>query len=435
MPRKGNKIYKRNDGRYEGRYMVSRDENGKAKYKAVYGHSEEEVREKLEIAKREVPDEVINPVKSRTFREVAEEWLANNKDSLASTTYDRYEDALIRDIYPEYADTPMEQVTIEEMNRFMGKAPELAKERGRTLKESALQIVRTVMSNVIQYACEEAMGWRTDLSYEAVSYEELTSKELEQICFRAKFNHCPEMLAALLSIYCGLRTGEICGLSCDDVDLSRMELYIHSIAHRVRNQDEDSDKKTCVIIDEIARKNQIRRVKIPASLKDYVSEYMLPGRELIRGRDGVSTTDPRSLENRLIRVMDAFKIPGISFERLRKTYMKGKADEEILNNVFLGIRPEKPYTGALDISWLTDEMVRDLVPLRLLLGVSQDEMGKMLGVSESELQSIEAGKQSISWDQYLTMLFIFHYNGRTGGIVENLGLYPKALQESIKIGR
>ena len=46
MPRKGNSIYKRNDGRYEGRYMVSRDENGKAKYKAVYGHSEDEEREK-----------------------------------------------------------------------------------------------------------------------------------------------------------------------------------------------------------------------------------------------------------------------------------------------------------------------------------------------------------------------------------------------------
>ena len=435
MPRKGNSIYKRNDGRYEGRYMVSRDENGKAKYKAVYGHSEDEVREKLEAAKREVPEEVINPVKSRTFREVAEEWLANNKDSMANTTYDRYEDALVRDVYPEYADTPMDRVTVEEMNRFMAKAPELAKERGRTLKESALQIVRSVMSNVIQYACEEEMGWRADFSYEAVSYEELSPQELERICFRAKYNHCSEMLSALLSIYCGLRTGEICGLSCDDIDLGRMEIYVHSIAHRVRKQDDEGSKKTHVIIDEIARKNQIRRVRIPEILKDYVSEFMIPHGALIRGRDGVSTTDPRSLENRLIRVMDAFKIPGISFERLRKTYIKGKADEEILSNVFLGIRPEKPYSGAVDITWLTDEMVRDLVPLRMLIGLSRSEMGKILGVTEQELQGIESGTKSISWDQYLTMLFIFHYNGRTGDIVENLGLYPKALQESLKIGR
>ena len=155
-----------------------------------------------------------------------------------------------------------------------------------------------------------------------------------------------------------------------------MEIYVYSISHRVRNQDDDSSKKTHVIIDEIVRKSQIRRVKIPAVLKDYVSEFMLSERALIRGRDGLSTTDPRSLENRLVRVTDAFKIPGISFERLRKTYIKGKADEEILNNVFLGIRPEKPYLGAVDIAWLTDEMVRDLVPLRMLIGLSQSEMGR-----------------------------------------------------------
>ena len=33
MARKGENIYKRKDGRYEGRYIISYDENGKAKYK------------------------------------------------------------------------------------------------------------------------------------------------------------------------------------------------------------------------------------------------------------------------------------------------------------------------------------------------------------------------------------------------------------------
>lgn len=116
MPRKGNSIYKRNDGRYEARYMVSRDENGKAKYKAVYGHSEDEVREKLEAAKREVPEEVINPVKSRTFREVAEMWLEENRGSMATTTYDRYRETLERAVYPTYKNTP-----IHSQDRTQGK--------------------------------------------------------------------------------------------------------------------------------------------------------------------------------------------------------------------------------------------------------------------------------------------------------------------------
>ena len=372
--------------------------------------------------------------KQRTFRELAEEWLMANKDNIASTTYDRYEDALIRDIYPEYADTPMEQVTIGEMNRFLDKASELAKKRGRNLKGSTLQIVRTVMSNVIQYASEDTPGYKVDLSHETVSYEELSPQELKQICVRARYEHCPEMLSALLSIYCGLRTGEICGLSCDDVDLSDMKIYVHSIAHRVRNKDGEDNRKTKVVIDEIARKKHIRRVKIPEALKDYVSEFMLPGRALIRGRDGLSATDPRSLENRLIRILGSLKIRNVNFERLRKTYMNGKADEEILEDAFMGSRSEDSPAESVDIGWLTDEMARDLAALRLLLGVSIDEMGEILGVSGNIYKNLEAGRQEISWNQYLTLLFMFHYNNKTGVVVDSLGLYPETLKERIVNG-
>ena len=51
MPRTGKNIYKRKDGRWEGRFIASRDENGKAKYDHVYGKSEHEV-EAMMIEKR-----------------------------------------------------------------------------------------------------------------------------------------------------------------------------------------------------------------------------------------------------------------------------------------------------------------------------------------------------------------------------------------------
>lgn len=39
MPRKGENIYKRRDGRWEGRYKTGYNEYGKPKYHSVYGHS------------------------------------------------------------------------------------------------------------------------------------------------------------------------------------------------------------------------------------------------------------------------------------------------------------------------------------------------------------------------------------------------------------
>ena len=47
MPRKGENIYKRKDGRWEGRYILSYDSNGKAKYAYIYGKSYNEVKKKL----------------------------------------------------------------------------------------------------------------------------------------------------------------------------------------------------------------------------------------------------------------------------------------------------------------------------------------------------------------------------------------------------
>ena len=47
MPRKGEHIHKRKDGRWEGRYRNGTDINGKAKYSSVYGKTYSEVKKKL----------------------------------------------------------------------------------------------------------------------------------------------------------------------------------------------------------------------------------------------------------------------------------------------------------------------------------------------------------------------------------------------------
>lgn len=52
MPRKGENIYKRKDGRWEGRYIRAYDTSNKAQYGYVYGKSYKEVKQKLIENKR-----------------------------------------------------------------------------------------------------------------------------------------------------------------------------------------------------------------------------------------------------------------------------------------------------------------------------------------------------------------------------------------------
>ena len=53
MARKGENIYKRKDGRWEGRYRMNNPADGRKRYCSVYGKTYKEVKEKLFIRKRE----------------------------------------------------------------------------------------------------------------------------------------------------------------------------------------------------------------------------------------------------------------------------------------------------------------------------------------------------------------------------------------------
>lgn len=77
MPRHGENIFKRKDGRWEGRYISSYNENGKAIYKSVYSKTYSEVRRKLEIAKNNNSDlQKSNTV--NTFGNLLDYWFEFN---------------------------------------------------------------------------------------------------------------------------------------------------------------------------------------------------------------------------------------------------------------------------------------------------------------------------------------------------------------------
>lgn len=93
MARKGENIYKRKDGRWEGRYINSYDADGKAKYGYIYAKSYSGVREKLIQAKTESNCIIRSASQSIDFNKYdfwLKEWLYRKKISVKESTYIRY---------------------------------------------------------------------------------------------------------------------------------------------------------------------------------------------------------------------------------------------------------------------------------------------------------------------------------------------------------
>ena len=75
MPRKGENIYKRKDGRWEGRYTIGRTIEGKIIYKSIYGHSYLEVKEKLIIQKSMYQKDNVIISNKMIITTISKEWL------------------------------------------------------------------------------------------------------------------------------------------------------------------------------------------------------------------------------------------------------------------------------------------------------------------------------------------------------------------------
>lgn len=82
MPRKGENIYKRKDGRWEGRYIRSYDSEHKAKYAYVYGKTYSEVKRKLTEQRGNVQKVQPTKNKSSTYGELLDCWLHSMRSLL-----------------------------------------------------------------------------------------------------------------------------------------------------------------------------------------------------------------------------------------------------------------------------------------------------------------------------------------------------------------
>ena len=89
MARKGSNIYKRRDGRYEGRVPVGYKENGALKYKSVYARTLSEVKEKMSQFYSVRQEQTVSSLKL-TVREAAKQWLSSAKLRVKESSFANY---------------------------------------------------------------------------------------------------------------------------------------------------------------------------------------------------------------------------------------------------------------------------------------------------------------------------------------------------------
>ena len=312
MARRGENIYHRKDGRWEGRYKSGYDESGKAKYRSVYGHSYMEVREKLAPLKTRSPAPHVTC--QMTVKELFSEWLSAVKVRVKTSTFANYLMKVEKHILPVFGGMKYDMLTVQMINNFIQKKLDLG------LSAKYVSDIVIVFKSMSKYSAKihEFRNTLADVELPKVHRREaelLTRNQQLHLCRYLQRNPCTTSLCVLLSLYTGLRVGEVCGLMWRDIDFEKSILTVRRTVQRIRN----CDHSTIIIADSPKSRTSKRTIPIPIFLMKLLRDsrsnencYILSGSNHI--------IEPRTLQRRFKSILKKADLPSVSYHSLRHAF-------------------------------------------------------------------------------------------------------------------
>lgn len=224
----GGTIRKRSDGRWEARYSVGFDpKTGKQIQRSIYGKTQKEVRQKLARVTTELDEGTyLEPVKD-TLAEWLDTWLSTYVAySVKPYTLASYQGTCERHIKPALGRIKLSNLTAPQIQRFYNELLTEKKLSPKTVKNvhgvlhKALE--QAVKLDMIRFnpteSCDLPKSSRKEIK--PMEQEDITNF-LQAICgnkYEAVYR---------VTLFTGMREGEVLGLTWDCVDFERNTIFVN----------------------------------------------------------------------------------------------------------------------------------------------------------------------------------------------------------------
>lgn len=320
MAKKGENIYKRKDGRWEGRYIKKREKSGKIIYGSIYGKKYSEVKNKLMILKANHLEQKQNLVySSHKFSDWLIYWMTTKvRNNVKQTTYSNYRRLAEKHIIPDLGEYKMQELQPKLLQNYIY----LLQEKGL-----AAGSIKNIF-NIVKKSLKDAQ--RQELIYEnpcaTVELPQLTKKriyaltmlqqrKLENVAFEEK-----KCSAIILALYSGMRIGEISGLKWSDIDFERDLIFVNRTVSRITAEN-SVFYKTKLIEDTPKTSESIRQIPLAESLKKYLEDKKrMSTSDYVIENDKGGLTEPRTITNKFKKQVKQAGLEDFNFHVLRHTF-------------------------------------------------------------------------------------------------------------------
>ncbi|MBD5145984.1 MAG: site-specific integrase [Ruminococcus sp.] len=314
MARRGENIYKRKDGRWEGRYKNGFKPDGRARYSSVYGKSYSEVRYALLQKKQSANTSGIRC--SCKFGEVVQMWLNSIINTVKESTYSNYTMKTAKHILPHLGNVCYEKLTADMLNAFV------TDRLSAGLSAKYVSDISVLIKSVCKFA-HTRYGYDNKAEFMVLPKTEkrsnkrlLTDSEQSSLNTWLTKNITPGNAGIALSAATGIRIGELCALKWSDFDLEKSILTVSKTMQRIKNHEGSGTK---IVITSPKSHTSLREIPIPEFLKETLLK-------LKRGNDCFFLTgtrcfvEPRTMQYRFKSILKKLGLPQVNFHSLRHMF-------------------------------------------------------------------------------------------------------------------
>lgn len=323
MARRTDNIPKRKDGRWEGRYKIGNSNDGKTKYRSVYGKTYTEVKNKMydiSIASTFMPTQR----RDLKFSELLSLWFNANSVKHKGSTENKYLWTMEKHIIPELGNLKLSQINSSIINGFLKRklvSGRLDHKGG--LSASTVKGILIIIDAALKYGVAEELcsPLKTPIYKPAQPQKQIKILDkTEQAMIENKISENTNIteLGILISLHTGLRIGEVCALQWNDIDFTNKLVYVHHTLSRVRCK--TGERKTTYILDEPKTKKSKRSVPINSFLFPILETAKSHSTSTFVVSETNSFVNPRTYEYRYHQTIKNCGISNINYHALRHTF-------------------------------------------------------------------------------------------------------------------
>jgi len=240
MPKRGENIRKRKDGRWEARIKTESAKTYSELKTKIKDSNEKQKLGNLRLFEPKTP-----------FLSLTESFLKKSEIKNKKSTVSRYREIAENHLIPFFKNTP---INSESVNTFILYKLNHEKLEAKTVYDIVSVLVQIMKHGNITFEISRPALYKKELDV-------LTESEQEKLVKLIKPCITYENIGILLSLYSGMRLGEICALLWKDIDLEEKTISITKAMQRISVK--DKERKTMIIIDVPKTQKSIRKIPIP----------------------------------------------------------------------------------------------------------------------------------------------------------------------------